>query len=50
MTDIDSIYPKVERVFVFMKDMNDDLVNSFNSETFRNVVLFLQWKISIGKI
>jgi len=34
MWDEKSIYPKIETGYAFTKDMNDDLVNKFNNQTF----------------
>ena len=34
MSDPESIYPRVETGLAFTKDMNDELVNKFNTQTF----------------
>ena len=34
MYDENSIYPKIETGYVFTEDMNDELVNEFNTQTF----------------
>ena len=34
MRDKSSLYPKIETGYAFTKDMNDELIKSFNSQTF----------------
>ena len=34
MSDPESIYPRIETGYAYTKDMNDDLVNKFNNQTF----------------
>ena len=34
MSDPESIYPRIKTGYAFVEDMNDELVNKFNSQTF----------------
>ena len=44
MSDANSIYSKIETGYVFTKDMNDDLVNKFNTQTFNQGSAILKVK------
>ena len=43
MWDENSVYPKIETGYAFTDDMNDELVQKFNSQTFNQ-------RIAISKI
>ena len=44
MSDNESIYPRIESVYAFTKDMNDDLVFAFNNQIFTKVGAVLRMK------
>ena len=44
MWDPKSIYPKIESGYAFTKDMNDDLVEKFNNQTFTEGSAILKGK------
>ena len=44
MSDLESIYPKIETGYAFTPDMNDDLVEKFNNRTFNQGSVILKNK------
>ena len=50
MWDEKSIYPRIETGYAFTRDMNDELVEKFNNQTFTQGSAFLKINITILKI
>ena len=50
MSDPESICPRIETGYAFTRDMNDELINKFNTQTFIQGGAFLKIKIIIPKI
>ena len=44
MSDPESIYPRRETGYAFTPDMNEDLVNKFNNQTFTQWSAILKFK------
>ena len=49
MWDENSIYPRIETGYDFTKDMNDELVEKFNNQTFTQGSAILKSNIIIQK-